>query len=273
MTKQSIPSPVIAVVAEVLGEHYYSHTKLNTLFEECGAPGDPPAGNCIEKCRTWLKLAGGDPDVDSLAVLGCVLEWFMDYDLSDFDPEERWPKQRERVNKILAKHGLSYHESGRIIGVGIGVPTRSLQDLIRDGDFSALEIEFQRAIETINSDPPAAVTAACAIIESLCKVYIEDENLEMPKKATIKNLWGVVQKNLGLDPKSMEDDDLTRILGGLASIVDGIGSIRTHAGSAHGRGRKSYRLAARHARLAIHSAHTLAAFIIETWDARKSQHE
>jgi hypothetical protein len=37
--RQTIPNPVIAVVAEVLGEHYYSHSKLNTLFMEAGAPG------------------------------------------------------------------------------------------------------------------------------------------------------------------------------------------------------------------------------------------
>jgi hypothetical protein len=78
-----------------------------------------------------------------------------------------------------------------------------------------------------------------------------------------------VQKALGLDPAEVADDDLKRILSGLASIVDGIGAFRTHVGSAHGRGRKAYRPAARHAKLAIHSAHSLVTFILETWDERK----
>jgi hypothetical protein len=273
MDSEKIPGPVIAVVADVLGNHYYSHTKLNTLFEECGAPGDPPEGNCVEKCRAWLKRANSDPSVDAFVVLGCVLEWFMDFDLSGFDPDEEWPKQRERVKRVLANHGLSYNSTGKIIGASTGVPSRSLADIIRDRDLGSIEIEFQRAINTVNTDPPASVTAACAIIESLCKVYIEDENLEMPRKATIKNLWSVIQKDIGLTPKIVEDEDLARMLGGLASIIDGIGAIRTHAGSAHGRGRGSYHLAPRHARLAIHSAHTLVTFIIETWEARKSKCE
>jgi hypothetical protein len=40
--RKTIPNPVIAVVAEVLGQHYNSHSKLNTLLMEAGAPGEPP---------------------------------------------------------------------------------------------------------------------------------------------------------------------------------------------------------------------------------------
>lgn len=61
------------------------------------------------------------------------------------------------------------------------------------------------------------------------------------------------------------------ILGGLGAVVDGIGALRTHAGSAHGRGRRAYRVEARHARLAVHAAHTLVVFGIETWAARRDR--
>jgi len=47
--QQEIPNPVIAVIAEVLANHY-AHSRLNTLFMESGAPGDPPAGNKVNKC-------------------------------------------------------------------------------------------------------------------------------------------------------------------------------------------------------------------------------
>ena len=74
-----------------------------------------------------------------------------------------------------------------------------------------------------------------------------------------------------LHPAAVEDDDVKKILSGMNSVVDGIGSLRTHAGSAHGQGRRGYKLQARHARLAIHASHTLVGFIIETWDARKQR--
>ncbi len=69
---------------------------------------------------------------------------------------------------------------------------------------------------------------------------------------------------MALDPSAMPDPDLKPILGGLSAIVDGIGSWRTHKGSAHGGGRKVYRPELRHARLAAHAAHTLVAFVLET---------
>lgn len=237
---------------------------------EKGAPGDPPQGNCADKCTTWLKRASADPDVDALAVLGGVLEEFMEVDstrpLSTHGDLER---ERKRVADILARHGLSYRPGGRILGGKTAAPTRSLEAILRARDLAALDVEVQRALENVEKDPPAAVTSACAIVEAICKLYIEDNSLEMPGEQTVKPLWRVVQKHLGLDPGQIANDDLKRILSGLASVVDGLGAFRTHVGSAHGRGKLAYRPAPRHARLALHSAHSLVAFVLETWDARK----
>ena len=87
----------------------------------------------------------------------------------------------------------------------------------------------------------------------------------MPERQTIKDLWRPVRDDLGLDPASVADDDLKRILSGLASIVDGVGSLRTHAGSAHGRSPDDKPLAPRDARLAVHASHTLAVYILDSW--------
>ena len=59
-----------------------------------------------------------------------------------------------------------------------------------------------------------------------------------------------MRKDLKLDPAIVGDDDLKTILTGLAAIVEGTGSLRTHKGSAHGRGKTTYKLKPRHARLA-----------------------
>ncbi|WP_408869663.1 abortive infection family protein [Commensalibacter nepenthis] len=69
----------------------------------------------------------------------------------------------------------------------------------------------------------------------------------------------------------MEDHDLKQILSGLISVVQGISSLRTHSSSAHGQGKKTYKLEPRHARLAVHSSHIIALFILETWDKKKHE--
>ena len=114
------------------------------------------------------------------------------------------------------------------------------------------------------------MTAACAILESVCKTYLEEEGLALPNKQVLGSLWSEVGGHLGLAPKAIADDDLKRILQGLYSIADGVAALRTHAGSAHGHSvGKSYNLAPRHARLAVHAAHTMAMFVLETWEDRK----
>jgi hypothetical protein len=86
----------------------------------------------------------------------------------------------------------------------------------------------------------------------------------MPSKQVLGSLWPVVATHLGLSPKDVADEDLKQILSGLYSISSGVAALRTHEGSAHGRGgKKIYRLAPRHSRLAVHAAHTMTLFVLE----------
>ena len=262
--KPKIPNAVCAVVGEVIGCFYYSHSKLNTLFFEAGAPGEVPEGNCVDKCTYWLKRCNDEPNVDAFKVLGRVLEHYME--VASIEPPDN--PQRLRIEKTLTNYGLRYVKGGNIFGENAAAPTRSLQEILRQRDLPAVQIEFERALSGLQNDPEASLTAACAIIESICKIYIEEQHLQKPTKETIKDLWKVVASDLGFDPSSIEDEDLRKVLSGLFSIVDGLGSIRTHAGSAHGRGKTRYKVEPRHARLVIHAAHTLSAFLIETWQAK-----
>lgn len=133
-----------------------------------------------------------------------------------------------------------------------------------------MEIEYQRAYSQVESDPPAALTAACAILETVCKTYLEAEGHPLPSKQVLGPLWTETAAQLGLSAKDMVDADLRQVLSGLSSVAVGVAALRTHGGSAHGHtDAKSYRVEPRHARLAVHAAHTLAMFVLETWDARK----
>ncbi len=268
--KRMIPNPVIAVVSEVLGEHYYSHSRLNTLFMEAGAPGDPPEGNCVQKCVSWLKRTNEDDDSEPFKVLGGVLTQFIETGRgSSYSGPNTVSRKQDRVRQILARSGLAYHEGGIILAGGQVPSVANLGELLRRRDIPALDLEFKRALDSLESDPPAAATAACSILESLFKVILEDANVPIPKKETVKPLWKEVQNELGLNITGVADDDIRRIISGLTSIIDGIGALRTHAGSAHGHGTQSYKLVPRHARLAVHAAHTLCLFVIDTWESRK----
>jgi len=266
--RAEIPAPVIAVLSEVL-EQCETHASLDRLFMYAEAPGDPPTGNKQVKVQEWLRRTNRDRNVEPMVVLGRVLEPLLDVELSDYEAaREAQVARRAKVEAVLARCKLRY--SGGIVGAGMGPPTRSLEDLIRGRSIGAIDEEFARAIENVGANPREAVSAACNILESVCKVYIADEKLTPPAKQDLQGVWGIVRKDLGFDPSRVEDVDLKQILSSLLGVVNGIGALRTHASSAHGQGRVLYKLEPRHARLAIHAAHTVVAFVLESWDKKRA---
>lgn len=267
-----IPRPVISEIAIVFSE-VYRHSDLNSIFFRADAPGDPPDRNKQDKTTEWLLRCNGD-GLDPLKILGKVLEEYMErvveIDPTPFAPEDSYAHiflaKRQKLHELLSRYGLKYLQGGIVYQIGISSPSQSLEQILKSKNIPAIEIEFKRALDEIEKDPPTSLTAACSIVESFCKVYIEERKLDAPKEATIKPLWSIIAKDLGFDPSRLEDDDLKKILGGLSSIIDGVGALRTHAGSAHGRGKKGYKIQPRHARLAVHAAHTLVLFALETWE-------
>lgn len=109
-----------AVVGEALRG---SHDTLNALFYAAGAAGEPPALAHASKWKEWLFRAGQDPSVDSLAVLGNVLEEFMDLAPTPGTEEhDEWKERRARVERALEENGLRYYRFGRVLPQGVTAP-------------------------------------------------------------------------------------------------------------------------------------------------------
>jgi hypothetical protein len=264
-----VPPALIGTTGPILDAHY-THAELNALFMQAGFPGDPPEGNKTHKCLSWMRRANAECS-DPLKLFGMLIAELMDGEPTAWRLEqyEKEGDARERIRTVMGKEQLSYQRGGYIIGAHLKGPSKSLSELVKAEGLSAVEIEYQRAYTTIGSDPGAAVTAASAILEAVCKHYLETERAPLPNKQTLASLWSETAKHLGLSPGQLADDDLKQILSGLFSIAGGVAALRTHEGSAHGHANKNYKIEARHARLAVHAAHTMAVFLLETWEARK----
>lgn len=262
-----IPNSVIGAVASVIAAHYYSHSKLESLFMESGAPGEVPPGNCETKCASWLRRCNEDPAIDPLGVLGQVIQRFMDQDATDLYPQV--VDGQRRIRDGLARNQLTYQVNGYVTLAGASLAAKTLADYLNAGDFASVAAEFDRALNQLERDPHAAITAASSIIEALCKTYIETFGLDMPANQSIAPVWRTVQTHLGLNIDATLRDDQKRILQGLASIVDGVGSYRTHIGSAHGRGLNPPTIGVAEARLAVNAAHSLVIFVMELWHSQQ----
>jgi len=259
-----IPSFVISVLSDVIPQAE-SHATLDSLFMYADAPGDAPVGNKQFKVQEWLRRANKTSSVDPFAVLGKILEKYLDDEsTSDLDEINKLKLARNaKIRVVLQRANIRYVTGGIISGVDSNQVV-SLEAEIKKLNVQAVDYEFKRAIENVDSDPYEAVSAACNILESIFKVIIEDLKIEKPKVQDLGGLWKVVKKELGLEADQIEDQDLMQILSGLSSVISGVAALRTHTSSAHGRGNFRYVLQPRHVLLAIHSAHTLALFVLQT---------
>lgn len=241
------------------------------------APGEPPEGSKAVKALEWLRRINKVSGSETLTIIGRIIEKYMETDVETaptfWRSEEMIEKEKaniEKIRKALERAGPSY-STGGIISKGEGLATKTLSELIKKKNIQAIDQEFERAIKNVQLSPREAVSAACNILESLFKVYIEEHNhLQMPAKQDLQSVWKVVKTDLGLDASKLEERDLQEIVSGIMATVNGIGALRTHASAAHGAGKKPYKLKPRHAKLAIHAAHTIAAFVLETWNEKKA---
>lgn len=268
-----IPPSLIGLLGPSLANDN-THAELDSLFLSAGAPGDPPEGNKVHKTQEWLRRINRE-HAEPLKVLGTLLGEYLDTPHPyEAVPPEDWTMRRTRIREALAAEGLTYHRGGHIFGQGLAEPSRTLEEEIKRRNVPAVELEFRRAYDNIDRDPPTAVTAACAILESICKTYLEETGSPLPSKLALGPFWEAARDKLNLTDAAIADEDLRKILKGLSSIIDGVAALRSHAGSAHGRSaaartrERPFKIEARHARLAVHAAHTLALFILETWTAR-----
>ena len=123
MTNVRLPKALCVVVGEVLSETG-THSSLEILFRSSGA--GEPGPEILDlahhsKWKEWLFKAGRDPDIDSLDVLGGVIEEFMDVPPNEFSDEwPQWQGNRQRLERALEEAGYRYFRGGRVLPLGTG---------------------------------------------------------------------------------------------------------------------------------------------------------
>lgn len=276
MENFAIPSYLISAIADAVSSSE-THASLDSLFMYANAPGDPPEGSKAVKALEWLRRINKDGGKETLSIVGRIIEKYMEEEIEDipslFGGEALIKKKKLKIDKIKQALGRAsiVYTNGGILSKGEGLATKTLSELIKSRNIQAIDFEFERALKNIESSPREAVSAACNILESVFKVYIEEHaHLTMPAKQDLQGVWKIVRADLGMDASILEERDLQEIVTGVVATVSGIGALRTHASSAHGAGKRPYKLRPRHARLAINAAHTISAFVIETWDEKSA---
>lgn len=122
MSNYRLSRGLCAAVAKLLRG---SHQTLTSLFVSAGAPGPPSDIENLShatKWKEWLFRVGQDPAIDSLAVLGNIIEESMDLAPEDWALKEEWKRDRELVVSSLEESGLQYYRGGIILPIGQPLP-------------------------------------------------------------------------------------------------------------------------------------------------------
>ncbi len=256
---------------------YRSGPKIEQFFLDCGLDmrigNSPRVPATTDFLRQTAQHFNGNGDVYITRIIEKVS-----------DPREYLNEPdkalavREHLNAALAADGLAVVvANGKAIlaerkaSGGIVEPFIAKVATI---DFDTVQIEIGRALASLDSDPEDAVTAACSLIEAVCRSILVELALPLPPKKDIDGLIRAVQDPLGLAPGRSNlpqeiEADIRQTLSGLTSVAKGIGALRTHGGDAHGREKGFRRIDGRIARLALNASSSLALFLIETWERKE----
>lgn len=137
-------------------------------------------------------------------------------------------------------------------------------------DESYIHSQWQIALERKDSEPEGAITAARTLIESTLKYILDEQEIQYNDGADLPNLYKEVSKSLNLAPELHQEQIFKQILGGVSSVVTGLGALRNKLGDAHGKSKKSVKPSERHSEFAVNIAGAVTIFLYRTFKETKN---
>jgi hypothetical protein len=136
--------------------------------------------------------------------------------------------------------------------------------------------EHLRRIEAgLASDPAATIASSKEMVESVCKVVLDDYGIEYGKKDEVLDLYKKTATSLKLNAEAVPGNvkgsqAAQRALRALVTTVQGLAELRNELGLGHGKSHRSEAVT-RHARLAFTAAAGVSEFLLDTWHERRER--
>lgn len=221
-------------------------------------------------------------------LMGCEDELYLRFLCETIHPAVRIDaSEAERIcelyNGYLKQDGFELVEKTRISGrpvfagreiAVVGAPgIKAARQVLGSANATHVAQQITRMEASVENDPDLAIGTAKELVETCCKSILQDRAVEIPKRANLTKLVKLASAELKLTPADIPDsaraiETIKRLLSNLATITQGIAELRNAYGTGHGKVGTTKGLTARHARLAVGAASTLAVFLAETHQER-----
>lgn len=230
------------------------------------------SASMLEKCELELHF------VDMMFELQGERD-FMMYDLTIYAPRNIFDLTKNdeniHVKQIQEAIKLSLRENNVLRSIGwagkMGNPQTESPvqpltlNLLQKTGVERIKLEWQRAINRLEHDPEGAITAARTLLESVCKLILDDKQIAYDNKDDLPKLYRKVTDVLDFAPDKQVNDIFRRVFGGTQTIVSGLAEIRNKLGDAHGKGQSQPIPQKHEAALAVNLAGSVTIFLVETW--------
>ncbi|MDE0440874.1 MAG: abortive infection family protein [Gammaproteobacteria bacterium] len=181
----------------------------------------------------------------------------------------------EDVAREFADDNQKLAERCREIATRLLAGGPSLADLKQQArilDAGHLAEQIRRLEDSLEKDPSLAIGTAKELVETCCKTILEARGKGISGTPDIPALTKATLKELKLVPEAVPNaargaDVIKRLLSNLSTVGQGLAELRGLYGTGHGQHGSASGLTARHARLAVGAASTLAVFLFETHEA------
>jgi Abortive infection C-terminus len=184
---------------------------------------------------------------------------------ASFLPDDQGlPPEATTLLRSLQRDGAPVDLGGQLLGsaTAIAIPVERYDRLAEP---RAVIEHLDRIAASIDSDPAAVIASAKELVETACKLILDDLGEPYNQRAELMDLYKTTAKALRVSRDSVPgsakgSQTAQRILQNLASTVQGLTELRNELGLGHGRAKPSPGLS-RHARLSASSARTVVEFL------------
>lgn len=136
--------------------------------------------------------------------------------------------------------------------------------------FKPILADWHKAVDRVDRDPDGAITVAKSLVESVCKIVLDETNTEYSKSHDLPKLYSLASKVLGVAPGTTEDRLSRSYFGGVHTVVQSIAEMRNELGDSHGKGKSAKKPSRAQAQLAVNLAGSVVLFILANLDGYMS---
>ena len=174
----------------------------------------------------------------------------------------------EELIDELRQSGFAYVD-GAVVPIAAATRLDDARDIAITMDAVHLQQQIARIERAVDVDPALAIGTAKELVETVAKTILNARGVPFDAAADLPALSKLVFKALRQLPEDVPDaargrDIIKRMLQQLAAAPQALAELRQLFGTGHGKDGRARGLRARHAKLAVGAAATLATYLLET---------